>query len=137
MEDFNIKQFLIENKMTRNSRLLNENNPVTNPNTYGFPDEYKKKLETLFPDSQVDSDHYEFWGFDSEKELEDVLDDEYDEFSKERIEGGVTSAMEEMFPKYDVEVNFMYGGDEKMSVSIKHKNDKDNFFIFDLDNNLT
>jgi hypothetical protein len=62
MNDFNIKQFLVENKMTRNSRLLNENNPVTNPNTYGFPDEYKKKLETLFPDSQVDSDHYEFWG---------------------------------------------------------------------------
>tara|TARA_R100000030_G_scaffold56610_1_gene42599 strand:- start:409 stop:546 length:138 start_codon:yes stop_codon:yes gene_type:complete len=45
--------------------------------------------------------------------------------------------MEEMFPEYDVEVNFMYGGDEKMVVKIEHKNDKDNFFIFNLDNSLT
>ena len=36
MENFNLKKFLVENKLTANSRLLNENQQVVKTLTFGY-----------------------------------------------------------------------------------------------------
>ena len=67
MEDFNLKKFLIENKMTTNSKMLNEHGDVKEAFNTEFRDirdmAYRDAEKAVHntPDSVINSDYYGYY----------------------------------------------------------------------------
>ena len=91
-----------------------------NDNNYELPDfeEKKNALNQIFPYGEIDSDHYSYFGYESEKDLENAI--EWGEVDSDRIINAVISATQEVFPEsqgFKV-TSEMYSGDEKCYVTI-------------------
>lgn len=58
MDNFNLKKFLVENKLTRNSRMLNENQQVVKTLTFGYDFEFVQEVEDYLADTYQEGTDY-------------------------------------------------------------------------------
>jgi hypothetical protein len=99
---------------TFESFSINENLEIIDHDDQLEEDE-KNRIKQTFPYGSIDSENYELFGMSSEEEFNQSI--EYGEIDTMRIQSAVTSAIEDMFPNYEV-ICSVYHGDEKLSVSI-------------------
>lgn len=109
---------------------LNEGLDISNSN-YELPDFEEKKtaLNQMFPDGDIDTSHYQYFGYDSEEELRDAIG--FGEVDSFRITNALQNATETIFPEeegFKVDASLYYG-DEKGNVSIVKGDDTLDFNI--------
>ena len=121
---------LINEALKKYRKQLNEELNISN-NNYELPDFEEKKtaLNQMFPYGDIDTDHYQYFGYDSEKELIDAI--RFGEVDSSRITNAIQNATETIFPKeegFKVDA-ILYYGDEKGNVSIVKGDDTLGFDI--------
>ena len=99
---------------TFESFSINENLEIIDHDDQLEEDE-KNRIKQTFPYGSIDSENYELFGMSSEEEFNQSV--EYGEIDTMRIQSAITSAIEDMFPNYEV-ICSVYHGNEKLSVSI-------------------
>jgi len=110
---------IINEVLKKYRKQLNEGLNISNSN-YELPDFEEKKtaLNQMFPYGDIDTDHYQYFGYDSEKELIDAIG--FGEVDSSRITNAIQNATETIFPEeegFKVDA-ILYYGDEKGNVSI-------------------
>ena len=121
---------LINEALKKYRKQLNEELNISN-NNYELPDFEEKKtaLNQMFPYGDIDTDHYQYFGYDSEKELIDAI--RFGEVDSSRITNAIQNATETIFPEeegFKVDA-ILYYGDKKGNVSIVKGDDTLGFDI--------
>ena len=121
---------LINEALKKYRKQLNEGLNISNGN-YELPDFEEKKaaLNQMFPYGDIDTDHYQYFGYDSEKELRDAIG--FGEVDSSRITNAIQNATETIFPEeegFKVDA-ILYYGDKKGNVSIVKGDDTLGFDI--------
>ena len=129
-----MKKQILNEEFRRMQKLagikLNEGLDISNDN-YELPDFEEKKtaLNQMFPYGDIDTDHYQYFCYDSEKELIDAI--RFGEVDSSRITNAIQNATETIFPEeegFKVDA-ILYYGDEKGNVSIVKGDDTLGFDI--------